>query len=199
MSNGLRKKRTLKPDGYEKRFAMQQRRKNERLSENCFVEVFYSLQYIAYTALWMAKEDGGLDFSEKDIKRFYECMNAHNDTFGEHGGISWALQEVFKKQIDFDCVAEARLFPYRAKIRMYGKPLKTRMDYMIAVDGMTEAVAVFLVLAVHTLRYDFAFSGEMVREWWSKCLEVAELYARGMTDEFMTKYLEEETGIKIAE
>lgn len=199
MSNKLKKKRNLRPDGYEERFAMQRYRKNEKLSEDCFVEVFYSLQYISYTALWMDKEDGGFDFSEADLKRFYERLKEHNDSFDNPGGMSWALQEVYKGQIGFDCEEEARKFSFRAKLKMYGKKLKTKKDYVIAINSTTEAVGIYLVLAVHTLRKDFGFTGEMIREWWNKCLEVAELYTRGMTDEFMAKYLEEETGIKIAE
>ena len=49
---------------------------------------------------------------------------------------------------------------------------------------------------VSVLREKFAFSGDMIRQWWTKCLEIAELYTRGMTDEFIIGFLEGETGVK---
>lgn len=199
MSNKLRKKRNLKPDGYDRKFAIHQHFKNAKLEDDCFVEVFYSLQYISYSALWTDELDGGCSFTVEMIKRFYECLNEYNDSFGNPGGVSWALQEVYKKQTGFDCAEEARKFSFRAKMKMYGKKLKTKRDYEIAINSTTDAVGIYLILAVHTLRKDFAFSGEMVRRWWDKCLEVAELYTRGMTDEFIAKFLEEECGLKIAE
>ena len=199
MSNRLRQKRICKPEGYEQKLALNRVLKNKKLEDECFVEVFYSLQYISYTALWTADEDGGCGFSVEEIKSFYEKLVVYNDSFGNPDGVSWGLMELYKKQTGFDCAREARMFPLRAKLKMYGKKLKTKRDYEIAVNGTTDAVGIYLILAVHTLRTDFALPGEMIWRWWYKCLEVAELYTRGMTNEFITKFLNEECGLEIAE
>ena len=199
MSNKLRKKHILKPDGYEQKFVIHQQFKDAKLEDDCFVEVFYSMQYISYSALWTDEEDGGCGFTVEMMKHFYEKLNKNNDSFGNSEGMLWSLKEVYKKQTGFDCAEEARKFPFRAKLKMYGKKLKTKKDYEIAINSTTDAVGIYLILAVHTLRKDFTFSGERIRWWWDKCLEVAELYTRGMTDEFIVKFLEEESGLKIAE
>ena len=197
MSNKLRRKRVLKPDGYEERFLIQKSRKNEKLSEDCFVEVFYSLQYISLTTLWMEKEDGGFDFTADELKRFNEGLIAHNESYDYEGGMSMAMENVHNMQIGFDCLAQAKRFPFRAKMKMYGKPLKTKKDYEIAINSTTEAIEAYLVLALHTLREEFRFSGEMIMAWWNKCIEVADLYVMGMKDEFIIDYLEKETGLEL--
>ena len=74
MSNKLRRKRVLKPEKYERKSALNRVIRNKKLEDDCFVEVFYSLQYISYTALWTADEDGGCGFSVEEIKRFYERL-----------------------------------------------------------------------------------------------------------------------------
>ena len=197
MSNKLKKKSSLKPQGYENRFHLQQQHKNIKLSEECFVEVFYSIQFLGFCVLGMEEEDGGFNFSEEQITIFNNSIKENNETYDAAGMMSYAMEALLKKQINFDCRQEAKKFPYRAKMKMCGKKLKGMKNYEIAVGSTTEAVEAYLVLAVQTLREEFSFSKEMVNKWWSKCIEISNLYARGMTDEFIIDYLEKEFGLKI--
>ena len=196
MSNKLKKKSASKPQGYKNR-SRQLKQKYEKLSEECFVEVFYSVQFLGFCVLGMEEEDGGFNFSEEQITFFNNSIKENNDTYDSSGKMSYAMEVLIKKQMGFDCNREAKKFPYRAKIKMCGQKLKGMNNYEIAIESTTEAIETYLVLAVQALREKFAFSGEMVNKWWNKCIEISDLYARGMTTEFLIDYLEKEFGLKI--
>lgn len=198
MSSVLKKKKNrLKPKDYENRFEIQNFRKDVKLSEDCFTEVFYSMQLIVFIVLYMSKEDGGFDFSKQKLKNFNSILIRHNKSYDDKGFNSMAVEESHKKSLGFDCMTEAKNFPYRPKMKMYGKKLKTMRDHNIALESINGGIETYLILAVHTLRENYRFSKEMIWKWWEKCKEISDLYARGATDKFMIQYLKDECGLEI--
>ena len=197
MGSKLRKKRTLKPDGYEKRFAIHKHRQNARLSEKCFMELFYSMQLVNFTVLYMSVEDGGFDFTKKKLQNFNRILTKHNQEYDDGGFISTAVSLEHKKKLDFDCYKEAVNFPYRPKMKMYGGKFRNMSEHNIALTSIDGAIETYLILAVHTLRENYRFSKDDIWKWWAKFKEVSELYVDGMTDEFIIKYIKDECGLVI--
>lgn len=133
MSSALKKKRRFNPKGYEDRGKMQQIQKNKSLSEKCFTEIFDSIQLINFTVLYAPTEDGGFDFTKKKLQNFNAILTRHNQEYDDGGLTSTAMEENFKKKFDFDCRHEAKNFPYRPKMKMYGGKPKNMVEYNIAL------------------------------------------------------------------
>ena len=197
MSNKLRKKRILRPDGYEKKASIHKSYKNTRLSEKCFTELFYSMQLVNFTVLYMSKEDGGFDFSKQKLRNFNKLLTKHNTEYDAGGFISSAVSLSHKQKLGFDCFVEAMHFPYRPKMKMYGGKIKNMQEHGIALTSINGAIETYLILAVHTLRENYKFSKADIWKWWEKFKEVSELYVDGMTDEFIIKYIKDECGLVI--
>ena len=149
MGSKLRKKRTLKPDGYEKKTAIHKRFKSVKLSERCFMELFYSMQLVNFTVLYMSKEDGGFDFTKQKLQNFNKIITRHNQEYDDGGFISTAVALDHKKKLGFDCFLEAKNFPYRPKMKMYGGTPKNMHEHNIALTSINGAIETYLILAVH--------------------------------------------------
>ena len=197
MSSKLKKKKKYMPKGYEDRFKMQKRRKDIKLSEDCFMEIFYSMQLINFTVLYMAKEDGGFDFTKKKLQNFNKILTRHNTEYDDGGFAAKAVELSHKNKLGFDCYAEAKNFPYRPKMKMYGGKVKTMGEHNIALESINGAIETYLILALHTLHENYRFNKDMIWKWWEKFKEVSTLYVDGMTDEFIMQYIKDECGLVI--
>lgn len=190
MSNGLRRKtsstqasRMIYPNDW-------------KLAEKCFASIFASIQLICFTTLYSSKEDGGFDFSRQKLKNFNKYLTQHNQDEVAGSFDSKEIEYKFRK-VGFDCEREAAEFPYRAKVKMYGGKLKTKHDYSVVLASVNVAIEAYLILAVYTLRKHYGFSWIDIRVWWEKCKEIAGLYAEGMTDEFVMKFIKDECDLEI--
>lgn len=198
MSNALAKKKNkLRPKGYEEKFMKQTIARNKKLSDECFMEVFNSMQLICFTVLYAPADEGGFDFSKQRLKNFNKILTRHNTEYDDGGLISTLVEQKHKENLGFDCSLEARNFPYRPKMKMLEKRLKNMGEYNIALSSINGAIETYLILAVHTLYENYKFSAEMIRQWWDKCVEVSEMYVRGMNDEFIIKYFMDECKLDI--
>lgn len=190
MSNKLKRKTTPKRS--------QQQIKHHidwKLAEGCYSEIFTSMQLICFTVLYMSKEDGGFDFSKKKLQNFNNFLTLHNQE-NVDGVLSSKETEKSLRKTGFDCELEASQFPYRAKMKMLGKKCKPS-NIRVMLASANVAIEAYLILAVYTLRKHYGFSHQMIREWWTKCIEVSELYAKGMTDDFVMKFIKDELGLEI--
>lgn len=197
MSSALKKKRRFNPKGYEDRGKMQQIQKNKTLSEKCFTEIFDSMQLINFTVLYAPTEDGGFDFTKKKLQNFNAILTRHNQEYDDGGLTSTAMEEKFKEKFDFDCKLEAKNFPYRPKMKMYGGKPKNMTEYNVALASINGAIETYLILAIHTLHENYRFNKDMIWKWWNKFKEYSELYVDGLTDEFIIKYFVDECGLKV--
>lgn len=197
MGSRLKKKKRFHPKGYEDRHKMQQIERNKSLSENSFNELFASLQLVNLTVLYAPTEEDGFDFNRDQLACFNHSIKEFNESYEDNGP---TYIEVMKSHIDnyeFDCTKEAVNFPYRPKLKMYGKPFRNMKEHEIILISINGAIETYLVLALHVFRETFQFSKEDVRKWWNKFKETSELYVDGITDEFIMKYLKDECGMKI--
>ncbi len=197
MSSKLNKKKKLRPKGYEDRFKIQKYGKDVKLSENCFMEIFYSMQLINIAVLYMSEEDGGFDFTKKKLQNFNRILTRHNTEYDTGGFESTSVSKKHKKNLDFDCFIEAKNFPYRPKMKMFGGKIKSMGEHSIALTSIDVAIETYLILALHTLHENYRFSKDMIWKWWEKFKEVSMLYTEGMTDEFVMKYIKDECGLAI--
>ena len=191
MSNKLKKKTSSKEDtkqiSYDRDF---------KLAKDCYSEIFASMQLICLTVLYSAEEDRGFDFSEKRIKNFHEFLTKHNRD-NIDGILDCDEQEKSYRRCGFDCERLAEKFPYRAKMKMYGKPVKSLRDNEIFLASVNAAIESYLILAIYTLRKHYYFTWAMIRHWWESCLDIADLYARGMTDDFVMQFMKDECNLVI--
>ena len=166
-----------------------------KLADSCYQNVFTSMQLICFTVLYMSKEDGGFDFSKRNLQNFNNFMTTYNH-MNISGELSSEQVEWNFKKVGFDCEHEANRFPYRAKIKMIGKKCKPN-NVKIMVSTANVAIEAYLILAVYTLKYRYGFSHRMIRDWWSKCIEVGTLYSKGMTDDFVVNFIKDECDLEI--
>lgn len=163
---------------------------DHKLAEGCYREMFYSLQFINFTVLYMPIEEGGFDFSKKRLLNFNRILT-ENNRLELDGQIDVADLVTRYKKVGLDCEKEASEFPYRAKVKMVNTRLKSKRDYYILLNSANGAIKLYLALAVYTLKKSYGFSWDMIHAWWVKCKEVAELYSKGMTDEFVMQYFKD--------
>ena len=189
MSNKLKRKTTPKKSPQKKAYE-----RDWKVAENCYSEVFTSFQLICFSALYSAPEDGGFDFTKQKLKNYNKFLHMHHEENIE-GTLSLKETSVKFKKVGFNCEEKAVLFPYRAKIKMAGpiKPGKMK----IALASVETAIESYLILAVHTLRTHYQFGWDDINNWWKKCVEVGELYAKGMTDDWVIKFIKDEMDLEI--
>jgi len=197
MGSKLKKKRHFRPKGYEDRNKMQQIERNKSLSENSFNELFESLQLINLTVLYAPKEENGFDFNREQLNCFNRAIKEFNESYEDNGPTYLEVMKSHMDTYEFDCTKEAVNFPYRPKLKMYGKSFRNMNEHEIILISINGAIETYLVLALHVLRDIFHFSREDILIWWNKFKEISELYVDGMTDEFIMKYLKDECGMKI--
>ena len=162
-----------------------------------FSNIFISMQLISFTALYSDLDDGGFDFSKQKLKNFNDFMSQHNKEIISHDIDRRGIETQFKK-IGFDCEEAASNFPYRAKLKMCNKKLKTKHDYNVMIASANVAISAYLVLALYTLKKHYAFTHADMRKWWTKCLDIANLYSSGMTNEFVVQFNKDECGLEIS-
>lgn len=192
MSNALKRRCPHPTDR-----AAEQKLKNTKLSNDCFMEVFCSMQLINFAVLYAPEEEGGFNFTKQKIQNFNEILRRHNQEYDDGGLISTLVESTHKKKFGFDCYVEANNFPYRPKMKMYGKKPKSMNEHTIALRSINGAIETYLILAVHTLHENYRFNRDMIWQWWNKFKEVAELYVKGMDDDFVIKYFKDECGLDV--
>ena len=104
-------------------------------SDNCFWQTFKSMQMSCFYVLYY-----DIDFSKQKLKNYNEILRKNNEKIKNVSTIR-AEEERFIKNIGFDCEKEARNFPYRAKIRMYGKNPKQNQIKSV-ISNMNDGIAV---------------------------------------------------------
>ena len=80
---------------------------------------------------------------------------------------------------------------------MYGKPIKSKRDIDIVLASINAAIESYMILAIYTLKKHYNFTWNMIRHWWESCLDIADLYARGMTDDFVMQFMKDECNLVI--
>ena len=130
------------------------------------------------------------------LKNFHEFFVKHNKE-NVDGLLCLDEKEASYRRCGFDCERLAEKFTYRAKIKMYGKPVKSLRDNGIFLASVNAAIESYLILAIYTLRKHYYFTWAMIRHWWESCLDIADLYARGMTDDFVMQFMKDECNLVI--
>lgn len=195
MSNALRKKPKKKmPKGWEQIEPLYENHKREVYSDNCFYEVFKSMQMISFTVL-----SDTFDFSKKRIMNFADIMKRHNVEYNEGTFTADDKEKELEKKYEFNCKKEARRFPYRAKMKMIGKAPKRKQEYTLALEYVNLAIEAYCMLAVFTLTKNYRFKKEELYLWWSEVIKVSELYIKGMDDNYVSQYLKEYCDLDIAQ
>lgn len=190
MSNGLKRK----VSSVQKSKLLHE--KDWKFADNCFESIFVSMHLICLTALYSSKEDNGFDFTPTKLKNFNNYCETHNKEMVD-GLVDREEVERHFKKVGFDCEEKASIFPYRAKVKMFGGKLKSKHDYALMLSCVNIAIESYLVIAVYTLHKHYGFSWNDIPKWYNKCVEISELYSNGMTDKFVMQFLKDECDIDI--
>lgn len=186
MSNALKgKKRKMRPKNYDLKPMVLNRVKERAMLNRCFSKVFTSLQLCSWYVLY-APEYFNWDYER--CKDFSDKMHGYNLEYGMARDEYPVIRDKLSGQIGLDIVAEAKRFPYRVKIKMYGEKVsqKNITDIVFALNLAIESV---LFLGLYTLYHDFNVTPEDIREAFiPRLMEIAWNYADGMTDNHMIQY-----------
>jgi len=164
---------------------------NKVVSEKTFSEVFYSMQLAAVYCLYY-----NMDFTKQKIKNFNSLLTKHNEEVTKMEIDIDEIEKKIEKMYNFKCYDEAYRFPLRAKMKMIPGKIK-QSDMCLVFNKVNEAIEMYLVLAIYTLKKNYKFSGKQITEWWEYVKEFCKLYAEGMNDEHVIKYFEQECDLKI--
>ena len=153
--------------------------------------VFRSLQLMSYYELYYH-----FDFSVQRVKNFNEIMTRKNEELTPDKVREY--EKVLKNNIGFDCETEAKKFPMRPKYAMAKIKPKDLIKYQTLINHM---IATYLVVAGKTLRENYRFNSDQLREWWEKIREFSYLYVcnknESLTDEHIIKYFNQECKLPI--
>ena len=152
-----------------------------KLAKNVIDEVFKSIQLAAYYTLYYDQ-----DFSKQQIKNFNYFLKQTNREYRMSD--TEKLEKISEdyKKLGIDCRKMAVNIPYRAKVKMYGKPLGR--DAAIVVNNATDSIEGFFLLGVTILRKHYKFSVKRILEWYEQIVEFSKLWADGMKDEHVVQY-----------
>ena len=163
-----------------------------KIAENSFSEVFKSMQLLHYTVMY-----DKFDFDKEQIKEFQKNIIDYNNECLDNKEAFFDVEEKLLTDYSFSCNKSAKAFPLRAKMKMIGKNHKRMQDWDIALNNATDAIEVCLVLFLHEFIKVLHPTIEDVQLYWNSIVENADLYARGMTDDFVVKYFIDEIDLKI--
>lgn len=167
--------------------------KSEKTYHDAFYEAFKSIQLSgAYTIYYE------LNFSKDELKEFNELLRKNNDKELQHVIQMKELESNIHANYNFDCVYAAAEFPYRAKLKMYGKKIIPK-NVATIVAGTTDAIRFYLVLSIYTLVENYRFDEDMVKIFYEKLKEFCKLYADGLQNADVLKYFIQECDLKITE
>lgn len=167
--------------------------KNSTLYKDVFYEVFKSMQLSgAYTLYYE------IDLSKEELQEFHLNMTKHNEEELEHKIFVEEIQRKILAELDFDCSSEASLFPYRAKLKMYGKKTTPKTIATISCAA-TDAIELYLILSIYTMIIDYHYDSYKINIWFFKLKEFAKLYGDGLTDDHVFKYFMQECELEIYE
>lgn len=163
------------------------------LYRDAFFEVFKSMQLSsAYTLYY------DVDMSKEELQEFHKKLTIHNDEDLEHRLDKASIREEIKNKYQFDCTENATKFPFRVKMKMTGKHVKdTTLNTLTA--AATDAIELFLTLAIYTMKTDYQFDKEKIYFWFMKLVAFCKLYADGLTDEHVLQYFMQECELEIYE
>lgn len=162
---------------------------NTKVAKNCYKETFWSMQLSSLYCLYY-----DIDFSKQKIRNFNKALTKHDEEARSRDIDLFEIEHRFRK-MGFDCEKEAIQFPFRAKVKMAGK-IHTR-DMDVAVHNINDAIETYLVLAIYTLRKNYHFSMDKIRQWWQCIRDFSINYATGMNDEHVIEYFIQECGLGI--
>ena len=163
----------------------------QKIALDVFHEVFKSMQLITYYVLYYDQ-----DFSIQQVKNFNKFLAQHNEELRFHTNSVNKLEQIIKQNTGIDCEKMAKNFPYRVKMKLYGK--KTKHPDVVYYNA-TDCIEDFLIICIHTLRKNYRFSVTRINQWWEQVIEFSRLYVDGLTDEHVLKYFLQECGLEITE
>lgn len=167
--------------------------KNSGLYKDVFYEVYKSMQLSGAYVLYY-----NIDLSKKELQDFNKKFCEHDQEDSDHKISEREIKSNILKELGFDCRKESLNFPYRAKLKMYGKKTSPKIITTVSVAA-SNAVELYLTLCIYTLRTDYAFDSAKIGIWYEKLKEFARLYGEGLTDEHVFKYFMQECELECYE
>ena len=157
--------------------------------EKIIDEVFKSLQLMSYYELYYT-----FDFSVQRVKNFNSIMEKKNLEMKRD--LVYEYEKTLKRNIGFDCVAEAKRFPMRPKMQMAKVNPRDFNRNREVIDIM---ISTYLVIAIKTLRENYRFNAVQVQRWWDSIREMSHLYTQKepLTDAHIVKYFNQECKLPI--
>lgn len=159
--------------------------------EEIIDNVFKSLQLMSYYELYYT-----FDFSVRRVKNFNEIMTRKNLELTPD--LVRQYETALLINIGFDCDLEARKFPMRPKYAMAKIKPRDLQKHLTLINQM---ISTYLVVATKTLRENYRFNADQLRQWWEKIREFSYLYVcnknESLTDEHIIKYFNQECKLPI--
>lgn len=167
--------------------------KNSSLYKDVFYEVYKSMQLSSAYVLYY-----DIDLSKEELQDFNKKFCEHDQEDSDHKISEREIKSSILEEIGFDCKKESLNFPYRAKLKMYGKKTSSKTIATVSVAA-SNAVELYFTLCIYTLRTDYHFDIHQIMIWYEKLKEFARLYGDGLTDDHVFKYFMQECELECYE
>lgn len=164
--------------------------KINRMAKKSFSNTYQCMQVANICVLYEK-----FDFDEQKAKdvtiQFAKYDKVDNDT-----GSAYTWAEIIKDEYWFDCARFALWMPYNQKVKLAAIPKgvhdKRRRDLMIS--NVESAVFTCFSVMMWTLKEFCGFGKAEFEKYLEGFLGVCKLFAKGMTLDWMIKFVQEEIG-----
>lgn len=167
--------------------------KNSSIYKDAFYEVYKSMQLSSAYVLYY-----DIDFSKEELQDFNKKFVGHDEEDRNHKISEIEIKNTILQELNFDCRKESLNFPYRTKLKMYGKKTTSKTITTISTAA-SNAIELYLALCIYTLRKDYHFDIDRIQIWYQKLKEFTKLYGDGLTDDHVFKYFIQECELECHE
>lgn len=159
--------------------------------ESAFGNTYEALQCLTWTVLYYH-----FDFDKDKLIKFQRQL-AINDGIIDNKNLYIKTYEKLRDEYKTDCIRLTNSFPYISKIKMAGINTKKVKGMKDGLAGCNNAMEVYFVILFNELFGTWNMNKEDAEMFYEKLKENAELYRKGMKNEFVKKYFKDEIDLEI--
>lgn len=162
----------------------------DHLGKMSFCNTYQCMQLVNICVLYET-----FDFDERKVKEITFEFAKYDKEDSETGAADvWA--NIIKKETGFNCYKFPKTMPYRQKISLAVIPKRVHDDArrVFLIENVERAVFTYFSVMMWTIREYCGFSKEDFEKYMDGFLEICKLFPKGMTMQWMVKFVENEIG-----
>ncbi len=157
--------------------------------EKAFENTYEALQCLTWTILYYH-----FDFGKDNLIKFQRQLTI-SDGIIDDKNLYIKTFEKLRDKYGVDCIKLTRSFPYISKVKIAN--IKKAKGIKDGVHGCDNAMEVYFVILFYELISKWGMNREDIDKFYEKLKENAELYRKGMKNDFVKKYFKDELDLNV--